>query len=113
MDRRTVLRAMAVATAACGCSKAFAQGIYQGCSLSGADADDFSNQFEFTGSSGNALIDSVFPAEISILNSAFLVQPDFAFYDDYGSMNEARDLCKSTGEFTSRHRHFRREPSCV
>lgn len=89
MDRRFILKAFTAIAASCANSKLCAQPFHshQGCHLSSAAAQGFSSSVDLLYSSGNSTIDASFPAERSILNSAFLVSPDFSFYDDSGAPN--------------------------
>src|SRR5690606_21237943 len=77
----------AAVAATCTCSRTWAQEEDVGCGLTASAAASFARDNELLASSGNATIDTVFPAERAILDAAFLVQPDFSFYDDSSGPN--------------------------
>lgn len=89
MDRRFILKAFAAMASTCGSSGLLAHGHHghQGCRLSASAAQNFGSEVFLTNSSGNPTIDATFPGERAILNSLFMVFPDFSFYDDSDGPN--------------------------
>jgi hypothetical protein len=87
MDRRTSLKLFASIAACCYAGRGAAQSMSGGCALNGAGAGAFEADNALLAASGVDFIDALMPIEIAILNSAFFVSPDFAFFDDSSGPN--------------------------